>query len=132
LTDHGFKTLSASIGDKHLVGRQNLRRDRSGSRTLRLLGICSEGKPKNITTAQAACGFMPLFYHGLLKDASCADGPLDNHICPVHDHCVGQLSMDIYEQIVQLRRDGRRGAVATIVNVEVDTVIQDGEDAGAR
>src|SRR5207244_5474138 len=25
--------------------------------------------------------------------------------------------MDIYEQIVQLRRDGRRGAVATIVNV---------------
>src|SRR5712675_2580382 len=25
--------------------------------------------------------------------------------------------MDIYEQIVQLRREGRRGAVATIVNV---------------
>src|SRR3989442_4501248 len=25
--------------------------------------------------------------------------------------------MDIYEEIVQLRRDGRRGAVATIVNV---------------
>src|SRR5512135_3233842 len=25
--------------------------------------------------------------------------------------------MDIYEQIVQLRRDGRRGALATIVNV---------------
>jgi xanthine dehydrogenase accessory factor len=30
---------------------------------------------------------------------------------------VGHLSTDIYEQIVQLRRDGRRGAVATIVNV---------------
>jgi xanthine dehydrogenase accessory factor len=27
------------------------------------------------------------------------------------------LTMDIYEQIVQLRREGRRGAVATIVNV---------------
>jgi xanthine dehydrogenase accessory factor len=27
------------------------------------------------------------------------------------------MGMDIYEQIVQLRRDGRRGAVATIVNV---------------
>ena len=25
--------------------------------------------------------------------------------------------MDIYEQIVELRREGRRGAVATIVNV---------------
>jgi xanthine dehydrogenase accessory factor len=29
----------------------------------------------------------------------------------------GFLQMDIYEQIVQLRREGRRGAVATIVNV---------------
>jgi xanthine dehydrogenase accessory factor len=28
-----------------------------------------------------------------------------------------QLSMDIYEEIVKLRREGRRGAVATIVNV---------------
>lgn len=27
------------------------------------------------------------------------------------------ILMDIYEQIVQLRREGRRGAVATIVNV---------------
>ena len=26
--------------------------------------------------------------------------------------------MDIYEQIVQLRREGRRGALATIINVQ--------------
>jgi len=30
---------------------------------------------------------------------------------------MGITAMDIYEQIVQLRREGRRGAVATIVNV---------------
>ncbi len=30
---------------------------------------------------------------------------------------VAPYAMDIYEQIVQLRREGRRGAVATIVNV---------------
>jgi len=29
----------------------------------------------------------------------------------------GQLAVDIYEQIVELRKEGRRGAVATIVNV---------------
>ncbi len=43
------------------------------------------------------------------------------------------LAMDIYEQIVELRRGGRRGAVATIVNVRgIDSFVQDGEDAGAR
>src|SRR5258708_763602 len=30
---------------------------------------------------------------------------------------ISSCFMDIYEQIVQLRREGRRGAVATIVNV---------------
>src|SRR5947207_5476574 len=28
------------------------------------------------------------------------------------------MAMDIYEQIVQLRREGRRGALATIINVQ--------------
>src|SRR5262249_21248578 len=40
----------------------------------------------------------------------------------VHKSCcnsvtIGAFRMDIYEQIVQLRREGRRAALATIVNV---------------
>jgi xanthine dehydrogenase accessory factor len=34
-----------------------------------------------------------------------------------HGRLNNQAEMDIYEQIVQLRREGRRGAIATIVNV---------------
>jgi xanthine dehydrogenase accessory factor len=34
-----------------------------------------------------------------------------------HGRLNNQAKMDIYEQIVQLRREGRRGAIATIVNV---------------
>src|ERR1035438_2300289 len=33
------------------------------------------------------------------------------------DSIMMKAQMDIYEQIVQLRREGRRGAVATITNV---------------
>ena len=40
--------------------------------------------------------------------------------------------MDIYEEIVQLRREGRRGAVATITNVRGSIPLSDREDARTR
>ena len=41
--------------------------------------------------------------------------------------------MDIYEEIVELRQEGRRGAVATIVNVRGSIPsFQNCQDAGAR
>src|SRR5579872_6281737 len=84
-----------------------------------LFGCCAFAAKTRLrnTAAQKASNFMPIFYHGQPQAASHAGVPLDNHNWRVHDHGVGQLSTDIYEQIVQLRRDGRRGAVATIVNV---------------
>ena len=42
---------------------------------------------------------------------------LASRLTPLVNRLIIRLAMDIYEQIVELRRQGRRGAVATIVNV---------------
>ena len=46
-----------------------------------------------------------------------ADVLLASRLTPLVNRLIIRLAMDIYEQIVELRRQGRRGAVATIVNV---------------